>query len=290
MVFSIPTFATIGDEYDKKKVVDERSKGKSFVAVAPKKGHMPDALFQKTFLSIHEGDKYVDPGVAEKRYRLEKAKKNLVPQGFRYSNPSPKACGLGSNYGTLQKEGWPHETDYIVPRKGESPPRREPAKRPIFTNPSKKGTYGFPNTTLSNIGQDYVADFYDAMRERERRENQLHHQKLKGAGFRCASRRGFTFDEALGTGVSGCYRMTKPMAKLNRKPKEAPKKVETPWRPSGPIEKGPPKLEYREDPFDGYDPRVGKKKKVLNGDKASFRPAGATNTSWFTSSIAFKRL
>lgn len=290
MVFSIPTFATIGDEYDKKKVVDERSKGKSFVAVAPKKGNMPDALFSKTFLSIHEGDKYVDPGTAEKRYRLEKAKKNIVPQGFRLSNPTPKGCGLGSNFGTFQKNGWPHETDYIVPRKGESPPRREPTKRPIFTSPGKKGTFGFPNTTLSPIGQDYIADFYEARRMQEKKELEDHHKKIKGPGFKCASRRGYTFDEMMGTGVSGCYKMTKPMAILKRKPKPPPKRIEHPWRPSGPIEKGPPKIEYREDPYDGFDPRVGKQKKVFKNDKSSFRPAGATNTSWYTSSIAFKRL
>lgn len=288
MVFSIPSFVGVGDEYDKVGLTDQRAKGRNFAVPGPKEGNLPSALFQKEFLSIHEGDKYIDPGTADKRYHLEQAKKRISDQIFRMSNPPSKNPGLGGFYGCIGDHYWPHETDYVVPRKGEAPPRKEPAKRGIFTNSSKKGTYGVVGTTISKIGQDYVASFYDAVHQRAKADLEKHYKLMKGAPFKAACRRGGAFDEALGTGTSQCYRMTKPMAKV-----KPPKVVETKasgaaWKPAGKAELKPI-IEYREDPYDHFDPRVGVQKKKPS-ERTAFKPSGSSNTSWYTKSIAFARL
>ena len=44
MVFSVPSFLGVGDDYDKKKVVDKRSVGRNFAVPVPKKGNGPDAM------------------------------------------------------------------------------------------------------------------------------------------------------------------------------------------------------------------------------------------------------
>ncbi|CUI14707.1 Hypothetical protein, putative [Bodo saltans] len=291
MVFSIPTFATVGDPYVKKKIKDERSGLRSFLNPAPKDGSMPDALFDHEFKSIHEGDTYVEPGVADRRYKNEKLKKNLTPNGFRYSNPSAKAVGLGSYFGTIQKDAFRHETDFVVPRKGEAPPKPASKPRQIYTKPATRGTFGFPKITMSEIGQDYVASFYDQGRENARKERLAHDKLMKGAPFTTGGRNGTTFDESRATGASTCYMLTKPIAPKKPKKEMEFKKADAPWKPSGPVFKATV-MEYREDPYDHYDPRVGTKKRnqAKEGDRASWKPNSQTNNFWYTTSIAFKRL
>lgn len=291
MVFSIPSFATVGDPYVKKKVIDQRSHALSFVTSPAKWGTMPDALFDKQTKSIHEGDKYVEPGVAERRYKNEKLKKNLTTNGFKVASPSPKAVGLGSYFGTIQREPWRHETDFVVPRKGEAPPKPVNKPRQIYTAPAKRGSFGFPNTTLSNIGNDYVASFYDQARENAKKERELHQKLLKGAPFKTGGRKGTTFDESPSTGASTCYVLTKPIPPKKQRAELQFKKNEQPWRPSGPVFKNT-QCEYREDPYDHYDPREGPKKKAhgAGSDKAAWKPNSQTDNHWYSCSIAFKRL
>ena len=127
------------------------------------------------------------------------------------------------------------------------------------------------------------------MRDAELARNLEHHKKLEGrAPWRPHMRLGATFDEGLGTGVSQCFRMTKPMPPRKKVEVQKKKLPDTPWRPAGAVPERPP-LEYREDPYGGYDPREPPKKK--HGDeRAGWRPSGATNSSWYTQSIAFKKL
>lgn len=297
MVFSIPNFTTIGDEYDKKTAVDQRTHGKTFLVGLPKTGKNPDALFTTTFQSVHEGDKYVDPGTADRRYRMEKAKKNISPQGFRYANFPAKSTGPGSYYGTIDGHAIPHETDFIVPRKGDKVERRQTKPRPIYTNPVKKGTYGVPGTTLSAVGQDYIADFYEQKRENEKREHKEHKAKMKGGGWKTGGRRGFTFDEGQGTGVSTCYTLTQPIPP--RKPKQlnkysiVHKKLEAPWKPAGSLNDRVTVV-YREDPYEGKnpleDPKARREALKKTSERASWKPNSGNNDSWYTSTIAFKKL
>lgn len=286
MVFSIPSFATVGDDYDKKPT-ESRFKGKTLIPGAKKE------TFDE-FKSIHQGDPYVDSGTAERRAKLEASKKRVNGAVFRLASPPKKACGLGSYFGTFQDKPTPHETDYVVPRKGEAPPRKEPAPRPIFTNPTKKGTFGVAGTLLSKEGTEYVADMYEAKREAARKDLEEHKKAMKGAPWKGCGRRGYTFDEAAGTGASSCYALTKPLEeKKLPKSNAAVKGPEAPWRPGGKIPVKLPPVEYREDPFDGYDPAAEPRKKAStapSGSRPSWRPNGNQNDTWYTKSIAFGRL
>lgn len=298
MVFSIPTFTTIGDQYDKRRVVDERSKGKTFLVPSGRTGKMPDALLEKEFKSIHEGDKYIDPGTADRRYRLEKKKKNIVEAPFKYANFPQKAAGSGSYYGTLDGKPIPHETDYVVPRKGDPVTRKGPTIRPMYTAPGKKGTYGYVGTTFSTVGEDYVADFYDAKRTLERKARAESHAKMQSNAFKPVGRSAKTFDEAPNAGVSSCYTLTKPIPP--RKPKEITKytiihkKLDTAWRPAGSIPTSAP-IEYREDPYDKLDPRDPPRKRrdelaKKNSSTTAWKPNNCGKDIWYTTSIAFKKL
>jgi hypothetical protein len=293
MVFSVPTFATVGDDYDKKPQQTKKP-GRTFLTPGPKSGTLPDATFSKDYRSIHEGDPYIDQGTAERRVKMESVKKRLNPVGFRLSSPPKKACGLGSYFGTFQDKPTPHETDYVVPRKGEAPPRKPAAPRPMLTNPTRKGTYGVAGTLLSPIGQEYVADFYDSRRQKDREDHEKHKQLVKGAPWKGGGRKGYTFDEGEGTGVSTCYQLTKPLSpRHEHKATYQVKGPEAPWRPGGKLPVQLPPVEYREDPYDGYDPRTEPRKKAEtapSGTRAGWRPNGQTNDFWYTKSIAFGRL
>ena len=181
-----------------------------------------------------------------------------------------------------------HMTDFDVPRRGEAPPRKEIPKRGIYASVPKSGGYGYAGTLLSNVGTDYVASFYDAPRDKAREEREISRKLMRGP-FRPCGRNGTTMDEGPLTGASMCYTLTKPMPpKQIFVSKASVKGPEAPWRPAGVLPKEPAVTEYREDPYDGYDPRVGTEKKRPS-DKV-FRPSGTTNSSWYTKSIAFARL
>jgi len=223
----------------------------------------------------------------------EKLKKNITTSGFKYSNPSAKAVGLGNYYGTIQQTPFRHETDFIVPRKGEAPPHHKAQARPIYTQPTKRGTFGFPNTTISKIGTDYIASFYGQERSNAAKDREASQKLIKGAPFRPSGRSRGTFDEGEATGVSTCFMMTKPMAPRKVKPLKVYKKQDQPWRPCGQVDQII-KVEYREDPYDKFDPRVGVKKKghkaSAPSDRASWKPNSSTDNFWYSCSIAFKRL
>eukprot|EP00758_Cryptobia_borreli_P003265 Tbor_TRINITY_DN3644_c0_g1::TRINITY_DN3644_c0_g1_i2::g.273::m.273 len=296
MVFSIPNYITIGDQY-KTGVIDERLKGKSFLVPVPKKGKMPDALFSKEYLSIHEGDKYVDTAVADRRYRNEKSKKNICPQGFRYANFPQKSTGAGSYFGTFDGKPIPHQPEFLVPLKGDPISRLVIQPRQMLTNPGKKGTFGYVGTTISNIGHEYIADFFDQRKMNEKAERDLHRIKMKGAAFRNAGRRGYTFDEALGTGVSSCYTLTKPIPVRKgytiNKYSIIHKKLDHQWVPACRVPSDI-KVEYREDPYGGIDPRGIPRKKKEDVSQAparrAWKPSSSTDDSWYTSTIAFRKL
>jgi len=291
MVFSIPSFVGLGDPYVKRRVKDQRKGGKSFVTGAPKFGKNPDALFEKDFKSVHEGDPFIESTVADRRYQNAKYAKFLTPGGFKYSNPPQTSEGLGGYYGTIQKSPTRHETDYVVPRKGDPAPKPTAKPRQIYTAPARKGTFGFPGLTIGKEGTDYIASFYDQATENARKERKAGEKLIKGPGFKTGGRKGRTFDEGPATGVSTCFMLTKPLPVRKVKERPAPKKADKPWKPGGPTNQMP-KLEYREDPFDKLDPRVGPVKKQKKGDDSSkaWKPNSSTDKFWYSSSIAFRRL
>jgi hypothetical protein len=290
MVFSIPSFVGVGDPYVKRrKLKDQRVVGRNFVAVAPKTGKNPDALLEKEFHSIHEGDRFVEAQVADRRYQNAKLKKNLTSNGFKFASPPQKPQGLGSYFGTIQKTAFPHETDFIVARKGDIPAKHATKPRQIYTAPGKKGTFGFPNTTIGKEGQDYVASFYGQERENARKEREASMKLMKGAAFKVVGRKGKTFDEGPATGVSQCFVMTKPMPIRKQKAVPPKKPLEHPWKPNGPTNQKP-SIEYREDPYDKFDPRAPRKTHKKDSDAKAWKPNSSTDNFWYSTSIAFRGL
>jgi hypothetical protein len=292
MVFSIPSFLGVGDDYDKKNVADQRTRGlRTFLVSGPKTGNGADAMLDKNFVSIHAGDRYVDQSAIERKYQKERAALGIAqPTPFKFTNAAPKACGLGDIY-TVMGERFPHETDYVVQMRGTAPPRREPARRGVFTAPGKKGTFGVPGTLLSTEGADYVASFYDAPQRLAREERARLKAAERGVPFKPSAKLGRALDAYPSTGISACYTMDRPMPpkrQFQSTAAENRRKPEASWRPAGKVAPPAP-VEYREDPYLGYDPRTQSKKRDLSNLK-KFTPAGATNTSWYTSSIAFRRL
>eukprot|EP00760_Papus_ankaliazontas_P037610 PhM_4_TR8611/c0_g1_i1/m.64299 len=288
--FGDTNYTTIGDDYDKVKVRDARSKGLNFVTTGSKKGKGPEVTFSKEFLSLHQGDRYIDPGTAERKERMAKAAKRIVASGFKYSNPPKNSNGSGTYFGTFQEANpLPHETDYVVLRKGQHAKRHEFAPRNIVTAQPKHGTYGFNKTTLSDIGLNYIADFYDAARTKARSEAVAGKQKMPPVPFKSAGTLGTTFDANKGSGISQVYTMTKAMPP--RKPVISKASVAregvSAWRPNN-FKVNYDALEYREDPYELRDQR-DKQNRVKNTPAVPWKPVSVSK-SRMTRSIAFAGL
>jgi hypothetical protein len=59
-----------------------------------------DAVFSK-FMSLHEGDKYVEEGRRALQARAEKTKENIVDKPFKMSSPMKSSACPGDYIGTL---------------------------------------------------------------------------------------------------------------------------------------------------------------------------------------------
>lgn len=284
MVFSIPSYLCVGDR--RVHVVDERAKGPSMYVTRPKTGHNPDALFTKPHPYIWNGERGGDSGAIQRREAAASAKKFLTPNGFTCVGPPQKPEGLGSYYGTIGG------TIPYIPRHREFrgiPPKKEIAPRGIYTNRPKKGSYGYANLGLSDVGCNYVASFYNQQRDNARKEREEMKKKMAETPFKPVGRRGFTFDESVPTGVSKVYTMTKPFREKKEVIPYQHFRVEQPWRPAGYLDDKPTKMVYQEDPYGGYDPRIPRKERVKKPSDQVFYPSGCSDTFWYTQSIALRR-
>jgi len=262
MTFSPPIFNSIGDEYDKKtNPAGDRFKGRSFKCVPGKKGALPDALFSKKFLSLSEGDKYVDPGTYEKRHRLESEKKKLTPEGFKYTNVTPKPTGAGSYVGCFTSKPV-HEVEFAVVTHKDKPEGPKAHLRNIVTNPAKKGTYGYPSLTLSHGDeQKYVSDPYEGERRKEALAAKENSKKLVGPAFKAACKRGGFFDETA-HGVCKVYTIEGglPPKKISGEEKKTP--LAKAWKPAGRLVDSITKFpEYQEDPYEAKEKALWEKRK-----------------------------
>lgn len=254
-MFSQTSYNTIGDEYDKKIAVPDRSRGSQMKTGPAKKGNGPDVLFEKQFKSLHLGDKYVDPGTLDKKFQVEKSKKKLTTEGFRYASPPKKSCGSGGYFGCFnEKAPYKHETEYVVVKKGELPEKAQPQPKNIVTGPAKKGTYGFPSVTIGKGDEyKYISDPYDNAKRKDAQEGK--DKKLLGGPFKAACKRVDYFDSQPNVAASKIYSLDKPLPA--RKP-EPPKKeiaLAVPFKPSSPAKKGMQGTitkypEYKEDPYE----------------------------------------
>lgn len=287
-MFSPPAFITIGDEYDKKDRMPERYKGKNLKCSPPKKGTLNDALFQKQFLSLSQGDKYIDPGLYDKRSRLESEKKKLTPQGFKFSNPPHKSGGSGTYFGTFSEKAPPkHEPEFAVTKKGEKPEDAKAHLKNFVTNPPKKGTFGYPSTTISHGDEyKYVSDPYDGAKRREALQVKESMKKIVGPAFKSSCRKSDFFDET-NHGVSKVFSIDKPLPAKRPNTTDSKKApLAKAWRPGGTLVpelvKGP---EYQEDPYEAKEKAIREARKAQKATVA-WKPIGGPK-SLYTRAIKF---
>ena len=288
MTFGQPVFISVGDEYDKKQSgVPDRFKGRSFVTNPGRKGAGADTLFGKKFLSMAEGDKYVDPSYFDKRYRLENEKKKLTPQGFRYTNGPKSMAGSGTYNGTFaEKQPWKHEVEFAVTKRGEMPDKAKPALRNIVTQPAKKGHYGTPGLALgTDSGSKYVSDPYEGEKRKEALSAKENSKKIVGPAFKAACKRGGFFDES-NHGVSKVYSIDKALPAKKADTDEKHHTAPTAWKPGGRLTNDITKRpEYMEDPYEAKEKKMREDRRAER-PKTSWKPIGGTK-SLPTRSIKF---
>lgn len=279
-MFSPPVFITIGDEYDKRDRLPERYKGKNLKTNPPKKGSLNDALFQKQFLSLSQGDKYIDPGLYEKRSRLEAEKKKVTPQGFKYTNPPHKPGGSGTYFGTFQERDPPkHEPEFAVVKKGEKPEDAKGHLKNFVTNPTKRGTYGVPGTTIGHGDEyRYVSDPFDGAKRREALASKESSKKIVGPAFKSSCRKVNYFDET-NHGVSKVFSIDKPLPSKRPSTHDGKKvPLAKAWRPGGTLVADIVKYpEYQEDPYEAKEKAIREARKAEKVSVA-WKPIGGSKT------------
>jgi hypothetical protein len=256
MTFTAPVFISIGDEFEKKAAPgSDRFKGKSFMTSPGKRGAGADTLFSKKFLSLAEGDKYVDPGYFDKRYKLGSEKQKLTPQGFKYTSASKQPAGLGSYFGCFCENAPPkHEVEYVVTKRGEMPDKAKPHQRNMVTSPAKRGTYGVPNVTLSHGDEfKYVSDPYEGEKRKEALQAKESSKRVVGPAFKGACKRGGFFDET-SHGVSKVYSITKALPAKKSADGDVNTMMGMAWKPAGSLVGHQVRVpEYMEDPYEAKE-------------------------------------
>lgn len=277
--FSPPVFITVGDEYDKRTPAGaDRFKGVNMKTQPSKRGQQ--GLFQKQFLSLSQGDKYIDPGLYDRRYRLEQDKKKITPEGFRYSSGPKKPAGSGTYFGTFSERDPPkHEVEYAVVKKGEKPDAARPHLKNFVTNPGKKGTFGYAGLTLGKGDETkYVSDPYEGERRRAALAGKESAKKIVGPAFRGACKRGGFFDETT-HGVSRVYTIDRPLP-AKRPDTDKPTPMSKAWRPAGVLVAEITKFpEYQEDPFEAKEKAMREARKSERPTKA-WKPIGGPKTAY----------
>ena len=290
MTFSPPAFISIGDEYNKKDLLPDRFKGKCFKTNPGKKGNGVDAFFGKKVLSLCEGDKYVDPGYYDRKSTVEKEKKRLKvhPQPFRYTSATKKPTGSGTYFGTFcEKTPWQHMVEFDVTKKGEAPDHKKPLLKNIVTSPPKKGTYGYAGVTISKGDEfKYVSDPYDGEKRKEALKAKEASQKVVGAAFKPACKRGNFFDESA-HGFPKVFTIDKPLPARRPPTAEAKAQPKLAWKPAGALVQAitkPP--EYMEDPYEAKE-KIQREQRLKEKPKTTWKPISAGSKTLPTRPIKF---
>ncbi|KAF8304167.1 putative protein of unknown function (DUF4586) [Trypanosoma cruzi] len=261
-MFSPSVYLSIGDEYDKPSAMPSigvKSGGRSFVVPMKRSPHITDAVFQKPFISLAVGDEYVAvPPHGTFRQPLDEKKAGmtvLVP--FKPPSRPHKSNGSGTYYGTFNEGNPPrHEAELplIDTKKAGTPAAAttpEWPKRRIYTNPGKKGTYGYVGLTIGKAGEvQYIADPI-APYTMSTRSSSPRSQKP----FKAAVKSGGCFDESP-NGFTTVYSISRPLPP-KKPPMPRPPLDVKPWKPAGALLREiikPP--EYQEDPYDLKEKRI----------------------------------
>lgn len=275
-MFSPPVYLNIGDEYDKRdssKTFSRREGQKQFTVSAKKHPHLLDSTFTN-FSSVSTGDPYKAESIhGPFRQRDSTKDRSTVP--FRPTGPSHSSGkGKGTYYGTFC-DGNPHkhETEFppIYKEKGD-------VGRNFYTNPSKKGTYGYSGLTIAKAGEViYVSDPYEGNKRKEALQRKEDIAQEVGVPFKSSVRHGGCFDDS-DRGFTTVYSLSKPLPHKKEKPKEVPFVSTKPWVPGNALTKEITKYpEYKEDPYDIRERRIREQKQAERDYKA-WCPAG--NDPW----------
>eukprot|EP00695_Tsukubamonas_globosa_P002974 TRINITY_DN421_c0_g1_i3.p1 TRINITY_DN421_c0_g1~~TRINITY_DN421_c0_g1_i3.p1 ORF type:complete len:294 (+),score=70.31 TRINITY_DN421_c0_g1_i3:169-1050(+) len=280
--FGTPGFTSVGDEYDKKVSSDVRTKGKQFSTSPPKKGQLPSNYFDKQFKPLYEGEKYEMPGSAERRDRKKQAERVLAGT-FKPSSPPKRSSGSGNYYGCIGGV-YTHEKEFETEKARDTSPQ----PKNVLTNPSRKGTFGVPNTTIGK-SFEYVPDPYESVKKKEIDERKASTSRNVAGPFKGMSHGLDFFDSQPNVAASRVYTIDKPIEAREEAPKkEAP--IPTPFKPSS-----PPKIgynstlqrfpEYKEDPFD-LRAKMEREERAKTKPAVVFKPVSNPKSS-ATRSIMF---
>lgn len=272
-MFSPPIYLSVGDEYDKPPVKSPMTANKAargFVVPMKRSPHITDAVFQKPFISLAVGDEYipVPPGGTFRQSLDDKKLSKVAPVPFRPPGNSHKPNGSGTYYGTFcESSPYRHEAELplISVKKGADAGDAKTStwpRRPIYTNPGKKGTYGYVGLTIGKMGEVcYVSDpvaqpVYTGPSSPSTQPP-----------FRTAVKKGGCFDDGA-HGFTTVYTISKPLPPKKPPVMRPPRDVK-PWRPAGALVRDiikPP--EYQEDPYDLKEKRL----RELRQKEQSYKP------------------
>ncbi|ORC86037.1 uncharacterized protein TM35_000312230 [Trypanosoma theileri] len=260
-MFSPPVYLSIGDEYDKspRSTTSQPVKtgGKTFVVPMKRSPHITDAVFQKPFVSLAVGDEYVavPPGGTFRQPLDSKKRGGPPPVPFKPPSRPHKSNGSGTHYGTFSESNPPrHEAELpLIPSKkpgADASGKPELPKRKIYTNPGKKGTYGYTGLTIGKAGEvQYISDPVGGA------TTQRPTAPRPQQPFKAAVKSGGCFDESP-YGFSTVYGINKPLPPKKTQTPRPPPEVK-PWRPGGALVKDITKVpEYQEDPYDLKEKRI----------------------------------
>jgi len=199
-MFSTPSYFGVGEPYeDGYTSARPGATGLQMITNKQRSGVTGDNWNQnngrrKDFIRLFEGEEQVDPGTYDRRWKVEQAKKNLTPDGFRYARAPQQSSGLGGTWGRIGPR-----LEYMPETEGKRDGReirdRAAAKmsqRQMMCNPSKKG-YGASTPGLmfgagprkgepAKLGKEYEHsdDPFDGPRDAVKAERQHQMKMLEG--------------------------------------------------------------------------------------------------------------
>eukprot|EP00796_Vickermania_ingenoplastis_P000638 gene638-355_t len=256
-MFSPPVYLSVGDEYDKRQPRDNTAMQgkKQFVVTARKNPHITDSVFGG-FNSVSAGDPYKEQSI-HGPFRQRDPTEDKQTQPFKPPSVSKKSEGKGNYYGTFcEGKPYKHQTEFPPIRSDKDAPLKN-----FYTNPPKKGTYGYSGLTIAKTGEIvYVADPFEGNKRKEALEKKEATTSQMGAPFKPAVRTGGCFDDSE-RGFTTVYSLTKPLPPKKEKPKELDNIAAKPWVPGGALTKEITKIpEYQEDPYDVRERKIREKK------------------------------
>lgn len=265
-LFSEKGYVTVGDKFprvhrDFMAINDKAHKGKQMHCGFPQKkaNGLNWGYFDPKFMRLFEKEAYSDALKRRRQFHLKENKKNLT-KCFMPPSHEKEPNGTAMFYGTFTK-GMP----YLSPQLKKVPKKRPPGKN-LYTEPGKKGTYGYPGTTIGEY-PEYKDDKFDrskmeyaAVRKRMKEGNRGPPMKLNNYPQE------YFWENP--------YRSDKPV----KPPKPQPPRPKEPlFKPSNPAKKDGGMKAGTFDPFPsyGHDPykKKGKAYKTPKRDGNVFLPS-----------------